>query len=74
MLVGARNFRMLATVKALVAVGEPNITMSDFRFFTKRSNVAESLLAGFNSAPLALSVLLERQSALKIPGTTCGIL
>ena len=41
---------MLATAKALVAVGEPEIAISDFSFFTKRSNAAELMLAGFSLA------------------------
>jgi len=48
LLVEPRDVRMLATAKALVAVGEPEIAISDFSFFTKRSNAAELMLAGFS--------------------------
>ena len=51
---------MLATVKALVAVREPEIAISDFLFFTQKHQNSRFILSSHFSPPSTLSELLER--------------
>jgi len=64
LLVEAHYLRMLATVKALVAIGEPELIISDYLFIPKEANAADSSLAVFFSPPPYFSELLERPECL----------
>mmetsp|Transcript_71290 Transcript_71290/g.143519 ORF Transcript_71290/g.143519 Transcript_71290/m.143519 type:complete len:93 (-) Transcript_71290:68-346(-) len=61
LLVGARDLRVLATAKALVAVGEPKIAISDFSFFNQSSQITADLVGSRFLPPSALSESLKRQ-------------